>query len=1085
MDPHELNSSQLDYELMLRGEPLRGGARQRANRVQKLISEEANGQRDMAHLNHSPMVSAHDLELCSFLCHELDESVSAAQIDSRSLTTYWNRVVHLNARLERIRPSNAHEDQQLCNLLFMARATRFAIAQRREPNFNDDLFESSGPPVSEQFRHQKVRREFMPTAQRGPVPTMDAQPRPVADIERELRENARQASEVQLRNDARNRNWINAVSSGDLTTSNFLPPLSQSSRRNSARDSIEARAKPIAISNEGPIATKITGQPRPNPTINVPAVSITDCTDDEERARPKRTEEDLYRPNALTCDTWSHLGKNPVRDSFDCETPSHLTFHDGNVVRIRRTHDLNNHQPRRESFPDQRSSQASPFCSGAPGGNPLSQARYTGARPKTNEYKNWRATKLDRGSKAIPSVSQPIYTTANIAWSVNPTVQTNGLAQAPIPQFQTAVTYTLPKYGPILSHSEGQLMPNSQPIQDQQVQPENMYNTPPPLAQKWVRVDTPDPRLQHYAPASSRVSAHNYATPTSVQHPVRVPQCTQLVPTQYRQTSQGMMPVTMYPYEGIQEGYALNGQVQNARHQQVVYVSPVANAPNTMAPYVEYPPSPPQPVQYAMRSYANYDQVQREIVQPMQREIVRYAVSPSPQLHQRSNERAQTVPMPGNRLAAADIPRQQQTDEAAVRETAHLNRRDFPNENRDFNREPSDNDDRYHDSDNAPRQNNLRGAALRRGRHPDEDDSDASSAPSSSRSGRRRGDRPDENRNRPHARARHNDRQKTVPINQWRISFSGDANSTNKNDINLHNFLEQIDMFRRAGRIEEDDLLLQVCHLLNGSARAWFQNVYRDIHTWRAFERAIKAKFLATDYNFSLIAEVENRRQGKTEPVSTFINEMELKFRAMPIPMSDAHKLYIIQRNLLPSFTFTVAAQNPRSIRDLEAICKRLESARTMLSNREQNQAKASTTRDKPKYRSVNAVSELKENETSSERESEDETDNKGICAVSNRESASKRSTSKPVRSADKKTLAKEKSSEKSPAGNVEACYNCKADGHIQRDCKEPMRKRCFKCGLEKYTVATCPKCHPELEKKAEVNQVDEEQADSPQTPAP
>lgn len=293
-------------------------------------------------------------------------------------------------------------------------------------------------------------------------------------------------------------------------------------------------------------------------------------------------------------------------------------------------------------------------------------------------------------------------------------------------------------------------------------------------------------------------------------------------------------------------------------------------------------------------------------------------------------------------------------------------------------------------------------------------------------------------------------------------------------------------MFRRSGGIEEDDLLLQVCHLLGGSARAWFQNVYRDIRTWRDFTVAIKAKFLATDYNFSLIAEVENRRQGKSEPISSYINEMELKFRAMPIQMSDAHKLYIIQRNLLPSYTFTVAAQNPRTIRELEAICKRLESARTMLNNRDQSQQKPLTSRDKPKYRAVNTVDEVQEHNSTSERESEDDGDENAICAISNREVTKKKSFTKPAkRPDDGKQLAKEKSLEKSPTNNVEACYNCKGDGHIQRDCTEPMRKRCFKCGLDNHTIANCPRCHPELGKKSQVNQVEAEQADSPQTTVP
>lgn len=101
--------------------------------------------------------------------------------------------------------------------------------------------------------------------------------------------------------------------------------------------------------------------------------------------------------------------------------------------------------------------------------------------------------------------------------------------------------------------------------------------------------------------------------------------------------------------------------------------------------------------------------------------------------------------------------------------------------------------------------------------------------------------------------------RKSVPVNQWRISFSGEEKSEVKTDLNIHDFLEQVEMFSRAENIPEPELLRQIVHLLHGRARAWYQNVYRQIFSWQQFIQAIKEKFLPLDNLFNLLLEMENR----------------------------------------------------------------------------------------------------------------------------------------------------------------------------------------------------------------------------------
>lgn len=64
--------------------------------------------------------------------------------------------------------------------------------------------------------------------------------------------------------------------------------------------------------------------------------------------------------------------------------------------------------------------------------------------------------------------------------------------------------------------------------------------------------------------------------------------------------------------------------------------------------------------------------------------------------------------------------------------------------------------------------------------------------------------------------------RRSVPVNQWKISFSGEPNSANRNDLSIHDFIEQRNMFRIAEKIPENDLLSQEVHLLSEKARAWY-----------------------------------------------------------------------------------------------------------------------------------------------------------------------------------------------------------------------------------------------------------------------
>lgn len=315
---------------------------------------------------------------------------------------------------------------------------------------------------------------------------------------------------------------------------------------------------------------------------------------------------------------------------------------------------------------------------------------------------------------------------------------------------------------------------------------------------------------------------------------------------------------------------------------------------------------------------------------------------------------------------------------------------------------------------------------------------------------------------------------KSVPINQWRISFSGSETSANKHDVNVHQFLEQIELFRKAGRITEKELLDQVIHLLSGNARDWYQHAHRRIRTWQQFATELRQKFLPSDYNFDLVAQAHRRKQGKGESVSAYISAMELLFQSMSIPMAEQQKVAIIRANLASQYDDAVATKNPQTIAAIEAICKRIESTRRA---RKENSAETAAAKPfRPRYGKVNAAEEIN---TDSHGTSDSESDRSeaNACAAINRADGKQNKITKQARRSDKPAgTAKDKQTK---VNSVETCFNCRAQGHDQRDCTRKWKKHCYVCGWEGVVARECPKCNPDLPKNGKVNSLEAEQDSS------
>lgn len=101
---------------------------------------------------------------------------------------------------------------------------------------------------------------------------------------------------------------------------------------------------------------------------------------------------------------------------------------------------------------------------------------------------------------------------------------------------------------------------------------------------------------------------------------------------------------------------------------------------------------------------------------------------------------------------------------------------------------------------------------------------------------------------------------KSVPINQWQVSFNGEGRG-----MHLFDFLSQVRMYQRSEMVTDEELLRAMTHLLTGRAKRWYESIYESIGSWNELVEALKREYLPRNYPFTLINDMSNRRQRVNE----------------------------------------------------------------------------------------------------------------------------------------------------------------------------------------------------------------------------
>lgn len=278
--------------------------------------------------------------------------------------------------------------------------------------------------------------------------------------------------------------------------------------------------------------------------------------------------------------------------------------------------------------------------------------------------------------------------------------------------------------------------------------------------------------------------------------------------------------------------------------------------------------------------------------------------------------------------------------------------------------------------------------------------------------------------------------RKTVPVHQWRISFSGEGRG-----LHLYDFLSQVEMYRSSERLSSRDLLDSAVHLLTGRALKWFGLTRRNYFSWEQLVEAMKKEFLPPSYDYSLLAEITNRMQKSNESCAEYMTHMQSLFDCLPMNLDEEHKIFIVQKNLLPKYALGVAPIPIISLSHLADVCRRIDGA---YNRQSQVQLPFQQT---PQFGHKQFSSRSRESYGLDEYNKEGSGDEQEVCEMRRHGTARKAGTSAGIGKTTGST-------------SRVICWNCDSPDHIYQDCREEKRNKfCYKCGKKGFISWDCPKC--------------------------
>lgn len=239
------------------------------------------------------------------------------------------------------------------------------------------------------------------------------------------------------------------------------------------------------------------------------------------------------------------------------------------------------------------------------------------------------------------------------------------------------------------------------------------------------------------------------------------------------------------------------------------------------------------------------------------------------------------------------------------------------------------------------------------------------------------------------------------PVPNWHLVFTGDGKGLSVND-----FVTQVYYMARADRVSEEELVASAIHLFAGPARSWYMSVESSVDTWEQLCFYLYEDFTSQDGDFGLMKELEQRHQGNGEPFVVYLASMVNIFDQLMEPLSEAKKIDMVTRNMLPYLIERLALVDITSLAHLSRTCKKIEDAKSRIRG----------------YRSA--------------------------------------PVNEPPRREPRRQMYEVEAAPLLRAAEVDVCWNCREPGHYFKYCRQTkMRVFCFYCGELGQLARQCTTC--------------------------
>lgn len=248
------------------------------------------------------------------------------------------------------------------------------------------------------------------------------------------------------------------------------------------------------------------------------------------------------------------------------------------------------------------------------------------------------------------------------------------------------------------------------------------------------------------------------------------------------------------------------------------------------------------------------------------------------------------------------------------------------------------------------------------------------------------------------------ERPSHLPVAKWKLTFTGAKNDS------VAAFLERVEEMCIAKNVPKPILFREALDLFEGSAKIWFRNARKHVANWSELVKRLKEDFQPPAYDDRLWEEIKSRSQGAEERSGMYIAIMDNLFSRLTVEPTEEQKLAIIRGNLHPYLVEKLCLHEISTVDELRHLLRKAEDA----------QATAA------KYHPPPAVCpSLLEPD---------------LACQSARTRNPRLAASNPLQ-AEKEGIV---------------CWNCKIVGHGHRNCQQPRRKFCYRCGRPGVVASEC-----------------------------